>query len=347
MADYLDENKYLKSPYWIDQPDAADRVTAIAAKYTLPEHQQQELHRFIKDGYAILSATPQTLELVEAMTVDIERAWQDQEWPFLFAGLGGNRTVLHGLDPAVWRKPGYRFPDIHGHSKACADLILLEETFSFIDALFDAQAVAFQSLYFEWGSQQSLHRDPMFVRTNPPSALLATWLALEDIHPDSGPLVYIPGSHRYPYFEFVPGDVYMNKERSFVPRPRRAFREHYLALMARHGHQEQRLTCKKGDILVWHGSLIHGGSPVVDPQRTRRSLVVHYTEQARISSVSNSLYARDRETGKAVKKVKVSSEVISKGRARLFTAPFTKDILHRFVTRRGLTALPNVTTADY
>lgn len=35
--------------------------------------------------------------------------------------------------------------------------------------------------------------------THPLGFLVAAWIAFEDIHPDSGPLVYYPGSHQLPY----------------------------------------------------------------------------------------------------------------------------------------------------
>ena len=77
--------------------------------------------------------------------------------------------------------------------------------FRMVELIYDQPAISFQSLYFEYGSQQALHRDPMFVVTDPPSHLLASWVALEDIAPDSGPLAYVPKSHRLPWFEFEPG----------------------------------------------------------------------------------------------------------------------------------------------
>ena len=34
---------------------------------------------------------------------------------------------------------------------------------------------------------------------------------------------------------------------------------------------------KRGDVLIWHGSLLHEGTAVKDKLRTRRSYVTHYT----------------------------------------------------------------------
>ena len=36
-----------------------------------------------------------------------------------------------------------------------------------VELIYGEPAIAFQSLYFEYGSQQGLHRDPMFVFTEP------------------------------------------------------------------------------------------------------------------------------------------------------------------------------------
>ena len=35
-------------------------------------------------------------------------------------------------------------------------------------------------------------------------------------------------------------------------------------------------TAKKGDVLIWHANLIHGGEKITRPGSTRKSIVVHY-----------------------------------------------------------------------
>jgi len=36
---------------------------------------------------------------------------------------------------------------------------------------------------------------------------------------------------------------------------------------------------RKGDLLIWHHNLIHGGSPMADRYRSRKALVCHYNAQ--------------------------------------------------------------------
>ena len=55
--------------------------------------------------------------------------------------------------------------------------------------------MAFQTLYFRYGSQQAIHQDPAYVVIDEPMKLCASWLALEDVKPGSGELIYYPGSH--------------------------------------------------------------------------------------------------------------------------------------------------------
>jgi ectoine hydroxylase len=33
---------------------------------------------------------------------------------------------------------------------------------------------------------------------------------------------------------------------------------------------------RKGDVLIWHANLLHGGRAIAAPGATRRSLVAHY-----------------------------------------------------------------------
>ena len=45
---------------------------------------------------------------------------------------------------------------------------------------------------------------------------------------------------------------------------------------AERGLKTERFMAKKGDVLIWHGDLMHGGAKIVDPSLTRKSLVAHF-----------------------------------------------------------------------
>ena len=46
--------------------------------------------------------------------------------------------------------------------------------------------------------------------------------------------------------------------------------------LARHGLKAETFDGQAGDVFLWHANLYHGGAPITDATRTRKSLVVHY-----------------------------------------------------------------------
>jgi ectoine hydroxylase-related dioxygenase (phytanoyl-CoA dioxygenase family) len=111
--------------------------------------------------------------------------------------------------------------------------------------------------------------------TEPLGYLVATWTALEDIAADSGPLHYYPGSQKLPYVmgENFPhsssslaigDDLYGNYEKKIAE------------VIAEKKMDKEIFLAKKGDLLVWHANILHGGEPVTNEKATRKSLVTHY-----------------------------------------------------------------------
>lgn len=113
--------------------------------------------------------------------------------------------------------------------------------------------------------------------TYPLGYLSAAWIAFEDIHSDSGPLVYYPGSHRLPYL--FSKDVGIS-EKEFKTDGYKPYHERYepriRALVEEHGIEPHHFHARKGDVLIWHANLIHGGSVRNDLQKSRRALVCHF-----------------------------------------------------------------------
>jgi len=113
--------------------------------------------------------------------------------------------------------------------------------------------------------------------TYPLGYLTAAWIAFEDIHPDSGPLEYYPGSHRLPYV--FSKDVGIT-ERDFKQNGYTSYQAKYepyvRELIARHGLEPEHFHARKGDVLIWHANLIHGGSARRDLRLSRRAVVCHF-----------------------------------------------------------------------
>jgi hypothetical protein len=41
------------------------------------------------------------------------------------------------------------------------------------------------------------------------------------------------------------------------------------------GFDVQTFMARKGDVLIWHGDLLHGGAPIKDSTRSRKSFIAH------------------------------------------------------------------------
>jgi hypothetical protein len=129
------------------------------------------------------------------------------------------------------------------------------------------------TINFTYGSAQSIHQDTAVFYVSPMNYLVGAWLACEDVHPDSGPLVYYPGSHKerlFPHFDNYPQVNLKNCEPSLI--------EVYYSYLREVAERYERQTfiAKRGEILPWHGMLIHGGDVIRNPGLTRRSYVCHY-----------------------------------------------------------------------
>src|SRR5204863_7606102 len=111
--------------------------------------------------------------------------------------------------------------------------------------------------------------------TGPMGYLIAIWVAREDVAPVSGPLFYYPGSHRLPYVLSEHLDAARN--RLVLDETKEVRYAQKIAEVAREaGIEPVEFHAKKGDLLVWHANLIHGGRAIARAGTTRKRLVAHY-----------------------------------------------------------------------
>jgi hypothetical protein len=48
------------------------------------------------------------------------------------------------------------------------------------------------------------------------------------------------------------------------------------SLAEEHNLEKKTFLARKGDILIWHANLLHGGEPITKEGSTRKSMVFHY-----------------------------------------------------------------------
>lgn len=144
-----------------------------------------------------------------------------------------------------------------------------------VSNLLGTPAFPFQTLNFEKGSQQRLHSDFYHFASTNFWQMVGVWVALEDVSIDAGPLRVVPGSHKLPYY--FPEDIGVRISKKSDPY---AFYSEYEDVIEEIFHQskfcDELITLKKGQILLWHSNLLHGGGEIHDKSLTRKSQVTHY-----------------------------------------------------------------------
>lgn len=159
-----------------------------------------------------------------------------------------------------------RLANLHMSSGNTRHLLSYSTTVKFLSTLFQSTPSIVGSLYFDKGSAQEIHRDTPAFFTNPINLYVGVWTALETIHPDAGPLTYYRKGHKVRSdFDFFNSNI-TSKE----------YFTEVIAECEKNGLKKETLCLEKGDTLIWHPQLPHGGSPIKDPQASRKSIVAHY-----------------------------------------------------------------------
>ena len=134
--------------------------------------------------------------------------------------------------------------------------------------LYNRKPVPFQTLNFYLGTEQKIHSDQIHFCSNPKNYMCGVWIALEDISMDSGPLIYYPKSHNLPFYTMQRLKVEVGNYSEYEKKIEEKI--HKFGLQPKYGN------IKKGDIIIWHSNLLHGGSKRNNTNLTRKSIVIHY-----------------------------------------------------------------------
>jgi len=217
------------------------------------EATRQSLRAFEETGYAILKGYVAP-EVCDNITAEVDRRLNDGSLKFKY----GNKIMFAIKKSRQMRETGT--------SPALMELC---------SSLIGGEAKLFQSINFIMGSEQHTHSDSIHMTTFPLGGLLGAWVALEDIGPEQGALHYYPGSHLLPYYlnsDFGnEGSCFLTGHNDYAQYERML-----AAKMKENRLEKQIFSARKGDVLLWHANLFHGGEPHTDKTKTRKSMVFHY-----------------------------------------------------------------------
>lgn len=245
---------------------AADSVGVTSSEAGLTAEQRRF---WDENGFLILPSfvSEQSIEAVLRLHTHV---WQARPRHVIVDNLAvGGRSSMDRLPEEAQAQP-HKINDLYLSFPEIRSLALDRRLTPILaELLGDAPALC-NTLNLDYGSEQANHVDSLYMTPPGESALVATWTALEDCHPDAGPLSYVPGSHKIAPYRFSDGRL------TEVAAEHGAWETYIRAHVARLGLVEQQFLPRKGDLLIWHGQLLHGGGKRNDSSRTRRSLVCHY-----------------------------------------------------------------------
>ena len=230
---------------------------------------QELIQQFDRDGYVVLpEKIPETT--INAINHNFDNACGDPNKVLLRKG--GEYSYPGPLGIVGRRK---RVIDFYVPCDAALKAVLAKSVTDFLTALYQEAPLAFQSLLFQFGSQQNLHKDTAYVVTSNPLALTASWIALEDTQEGSGELIYYKGSHKNINVQFADGKTVWARRTDSI-EDNLNYAENLEATCQAAGLQKETFRAKKGEVSIWHSNIVHGGSEIKNKQLTRRSLVTHY-----------------------------------------------------------------------
>jgi phytanoyl-CoA hydroxylase len=232
------------------------------------------------------------------LTIEQKKSWDEQGY-LILSGFFGDRDIeeLARFQRQIWHQcpPDVVVDDIETGRRCYMNSLSLEERqhnlkvndlylrypeirryslqrnlVQILTELLQDRPVLCNTLNMRYGSEQFLHRDTLYMTPKSDDRLVATWIALEDVHPDAGPLRYIPGSHKIPIYRFSNGSQHIEDSEWHL------WQAYMQQKVAEFQLKEAVFLGKKGDVFIWNAHLLHGGSPIRNQTLTRNSLVSHY-----------------------------------------------------------------------
>lgn len=176
---------------------------------------------------------------------------------------------------------GWRYPTPYMDVPEIKDICLYEPLQRVLRDLIGDEMGLHLNLTGWVSTERNWHQDaylnPEFINTH----YVAVWMALDKIHPDSGPFEWIPGSHRWPLvrrhkiFKYLTGDECASDRWPTIAE--RFVNPAFEAEIAARGVASQKFLGDRGDVLIWHAALTHRGSYPNVKGTPRKALISHYS----------------------------------------------------------------------
>jgi phytanoyl-CoA hydroxylase len=265
---------------WIDAPNPD--IKGMLKRFDIPKNlgydMEEKLQFWNKNGFVIFEQVIPH-DWLDTLWADVEEVIHNNHkyntTAVVYQFNDKRDTPVKDIPSEKLNKLGARLNDFHHLSVAGKKVATHPAIAEFLKVMLNQQVVLYSNLAFKYGSQQHTHQDYPWTRSGIMSHLAGTWVPCEDLVEGCGPLYYYPGSHRIPKFNFGTG-IHFDGGRSYYgPED---YAKHLDKVCTEMGFKKEEFLPKKGDALIWHSALAHGGS-YLTKEVTRKSFVTHFTTE--------------------------------------------------------------------
>ncbi len=240
---------------WLDRSTSLEAVEQHPTFLAFDLDRKQAIRNFIEHGYLILKNFLDK-ETVAEINEDIKNLIEQNQLDYNY---GGKKIVESYKKSAVVNAQFFKSPQL----------------IELLEFLLGTAIIPFHTINFIEGSEQRAHSDSIHMATAPQGYMIAAWAALEHTDQNNGPLFYYPGSHRLPFLTCL--DYESGNSRYLIGESSYSKYEDYVQEIIDSNHlKKEYFHAEPGDILIWHANLLHGGDPIKEEGRTRKSMVAHY-----------------------------------------------------------------------
>ncbi len=158
----------------------------------------------------------------------------------------------------------------HRESRRALEWMIHPPVAAVLALLLDRPPLGVQTMYYfkpPGAKGQGMHQDNFYLLAKP-ATCIAAWTAIDDAGIDNGCLYVVPGSHR--------GDL-------LCPEEGKARWNDYGDSHITRFPRETRpvpVPVRRGQTMFFGGNLIHGSGPNRTPDRSRRTFIGHYVDEA-------------------------------------------------------------------
>jgi ectoine hydroxylase-related dioxygenase (phytanoyl-CoA dioxygenase family) len=232
---------------------------------SLSHHDKHLADRFMKDGFLVFKNEIADAQTTETVALFNEFAARNADY---FDPFRDEFGYLH------------RIVNLHLAFRPLLKLFAAaKNALAFQDALFGGPTSVYTSLYYERGSSQTIHRDTPYFTTRPEYNYFGMWFALEDATQRNGCLEVVRGGHLINEIDRADLAIKHFGSLDAVPAVATELFDDYQNIVIEQckskNLEKEKIELSRGDVLIWHPQLPHGGSVIKDRTKTRHSIVIH------------------------------------------------------------------------